>query len=463
MPHTAAYVTDVPYVRAFQHEMAPAWLDCIATVCGVEPPPRNAGFAWCDLGCGQGLTATVLAATHAAGRFVGVDLMPAHIANARGLAADAGVGNVEFHNADFAAVDLGDARFDYIVAHGVYAWIDDASQAAVRALIDRHLAPGGLVYVSYNAMPGWAADTPLQRILLALAASMPGNSIARFTAATALARRIAAAGAPSLVASPLNTRLDSIAERHARAYLAHEYLAPHWQPLFVTEVRTAMAGIGLAPVGHARFVDNFDSFVLRAAEREVLALIEDDDTRELVRDFLIHKQFRRDVFSRDAVALDDEDRRGRLLGVRYALIQAPETASFAMRTPAGELKYDNPAAHRIVEGLASGPRLLSQMAAGVACPDDLIASLLALCCGGAVRPVASHDAPVARLNHQIFRRLEASDANGFVVLPCGTAIKADASLLHALRDDCRPDNTSHAASFDFLRDAVDRNTSWARG
>ena len=450
MSEATNYVTDVPYLRHFQPEVAPAWLDCIATVCGVVPPDREAGFAWCDLGCGRGLTAAVLAATHPAGRFVGVDLMPAHIADARQLAADAGLNNLDFYNADFAEVDLGMARFDYIVAHGVYAWIDGASQAALRRLIDRHLAPGGLVYLSYNAMPGWAADLPLQRLLLALGATMPGDSATRFSTAAQLVCRIAAVGAPSLAASPLAAELDTIEERHPRAYLAHEYLAPHWQPLFVTDVRKSMAEIGLVPVGSASFADNFDSFTLRAAEREVLALIDDADARELVRDFLIHRRFRRDVFGRDAARLDDDERGQRLCAMRYALACPADAVEFTARTPAGQLKFDNPVARAIVTTLAAGPGRLSQIPAGDAGSQDLIASLLALCCGGAVRPVESNNLSVVALNRQILNCISDSDESGYLALPCGTAVKAEAALLRALRDRQRPDDPSLARWFDFL-------------
>src|SRR5690349_16490056 len=57
------YVTDVPYLRRFR-ELAPAWLDFTATIAGVAPPVCGDGFDWCELGCGQGVTAVVLAATH---------------------------------------------------------------------------------------------------------------------------------------------------------------------------------------------------------------------------------------------------------------------------------------------------------------------------------------------------------------------------------------------------------------
>ena len=69
--HVDGYITDVPYVHAFIHELAPAWLDYVAVVSGIRPPARMGGFTWCDLGCGQGLTAAMLAAVHPAGQFYG--------------------------------------------------------------------------------------------------------------------------------------------------------------------------------------------------------------------------------------------------------------------------------------------------------------------------------------------------------------------------------------------------------
>src|SRR5215471_11957372 len=83
------YATDVPYLRDFKRQLAPAWLDHVALVAGIEPPARNSGFAWCDLGCGQGVTANILAATHPGGTFHAIDAMPAHIDHARRLAAEA--------------------------------------------------------------------------------------------------------------------------------------------------------------------------------------------------------------------------------------------------------------------------------------------------------------------------------------------------------------------------------------
>ena len=182
----AGYVTDVPYVYGFKPMLAPAWLDLVAVLGGVSPPARNTGFAWCDLGCGQGVTAAILAATHPTGTFHGIDAMPAHIEHAARLAGEADAPNAHFHATDFAAARLLPLpRFDYIVAHGVYSWVDRPVRAELRRFIDGHLKSGGLVYVSYNALPGWTGDLPFQHLVRELVADLPGNSAARFAAAAA--------------------------------------------------------------------------------------------------------------------------------------------------------------------------------------------------------------------------------------------------------------------------------------
>jgi SAM-dependent methyltransferase len=50
------------------------------------------------------------------------------------------------------AADLG--QFDYVIAHGLYSWAPPPVRDAALAICGRHLAPGGVAYVSYNAYPG---------------------------------------------------------------------------------------------------------------------------------------------------------------------------------------------------------------------------------------------------------------------------------------------------------------------
>src|SRR5262249_33239779 len=150
-------------------ELAPGFLAFACARQGVRPPRLGAGTRYLELGCGQGYGLALLAAANPAMDFIGVDFNPAHIAGARRLAEAAGLTNVAFEDfgsgqvLDLPAERLG--RFDIVVLHGVYSWVSAENRAAIVEILDRAVTPGGLVYVSYNALPGWSANAPLQRFI----------------------------------------------------------------------------------------------------------------------------------------------------------------------------------------------------------------------------------------------------------------------------------------------------------
>jgi SAM-dependent methyltransferase len=415
----------------------PAWLDHVALLSGFAPPDRNTGFAWCDLGCGQGVTAAILAATHPKATVYGIDVMPQHIDHARRLASDTAIRNATFCASDFeraATLDL--PLFDYIVSHGVYSWVDEHVRKSWRCFIDRHLKPGGFVYVSYNAMPGRAADIPLQRLLRTLAQTMPGNSQERLAPAMRIAKELADLKAPALVGSPMASRFNGKGDGKGQSlsYLTHEFMSANWDVPCVTDVRTALAEIGLEPVGSATLIENYDSFVLGRAAREHLAAIGDRNVRELVRDFLINQSFRRDVFVRGGRHLEETERRNRLLDSPYALALPAPQIEFVTSTPAGRLNFDNPASRHIVRALASGPRYLADITDSAVDTQDLLANTLTLCAANALWPVELEHVPVTNINSSIYNRLGGPEEIHWLVLPYGTAIPADRDQLVSIRD-----------------------------
>jgi SAM-dependent methyltransferase len=422
------YATDIPYLRDFKPMLAPAWLDHVALVGSVEPPDRRDGFAWCDLGCGQGVTAAILARTHPGGTFHGIDAMAAHVNHGSRLATAAAIPNVFFHAADFAAaLELELPQFDYIVAHGVYSWIDRASQRALRRFIDRRLKPGGLVYLSYNALPGWTRDLAFQRLVHEVGRTFRGDSATRFAAAANIARALADAGVPALADSFILKELKERPEDYSPAYLVHEFMPAAWQPLWVTEVRTAMAGFGLEPVGSTTLSENLDWMVLDEPARNTLAAIGDADARELVRDYYLDQRLRCDVFARGNRRLDAGERAGRLFSSAFALARPVLEIRYRTATPAGPLAYDSPAARAIVAAVAAGPRSL-------AADIENLKALLTLCAAGDIMPVESVYVPVGDLNRILCARVDGPEEIRWLPLPCGTAVAVGSGLLRLLRD-----------------------------
>ena len=436
MSDLAGYVTDVPYTYGFKPMLAPAWLDLVAIISGYATPSREDGFSYCDLGCGQGVTAAILAATHLSGDFHGIDAMPVHIEHAERLAGEADLRNARFHATDFAgAGQLALPRFDYIVAHGVYTWVDQPTRATLRRFVDARLKSGGLLYISYNALPGWTGDLPFQHLVRELAAGHKGDSAARFNAAAGTVRKFADAGAARLAGSYIVDELRHRPDDYRPGYVVHEFMHAGWRPAYVTEIRRDLAEIGLVPAGSATLIENFDRWTLNQRGRTLVAGIADPDRRELARDFLIDQRFRCDVFTRDARRLSPVEQRQRLTEAGLALVRPPARITYEAPAPSGRLAYDNKAAQAVVAGLAGGAKSLAEIDPNGIPERDLIANALALAAGGDVRPAEKTRAPVGALNRALQRRLGGPEEIPLLTLPCGTALDIGGDLLELMRGD----------------------------
>ena len=414
----ARYVTDVPYARRFVRELSPSWLDFTALICGFQPPARDGSFAWCELGCGHGVTPAFLAPAYPQSQFHGIDLMPQHIAFAEKLCREAEITNAHFHATDFAAAQkLSLPRFDMIVAHGVYTWVDAAAQADLIRLVDRQLKPGGLLYLSYDCLPGWAGDMPLQHLLQTLTAHGAGDSIARLDSADQIVTALQSLGADVLRLGAMGREWEVLRRKLPPSYFVHQFLPPAWKPIYVTELRQAVSGIGLAPVGSATVRENVDAFTLDQPARELVAAAADPDLRELLRDYLLMKRFRRDLFGRKVAALDEAAARARICAGTFMLAHPQDTT----------VPFSHPTAQAILALLEKGPAAPITLAAQGHPIDALVSQLIALAAAGRIWPVAA-DADrdgIDRINTVLRRRIGTADEIAFVMLPAGMAIERE--------------------------------------
>lgn len=299
----AGYVAEIPYTFGFYRELTPSVLDFAVGLAGYRTPRA---LTYCELGCGQGYSANLLAAANPHIQFHATDFNPAQVAGARDLAAEAGSTNISFYEDSFAEFvardDLPD--FDIITLHGIYSWVSAENRAVIVDFIRRRLRPGGMVYVSYNALPGWAPAMPLRR-LLADGASAAGDQpiLQRLDQALGLADKIADAGARFFSANPsMKERLDKF-KGQPRAYLVHEYLNRDWTPFYHADVAAEMASAKLNWVTSAHLLERMDVINLTEPQQKLLAEVPEGTRRETLRDFMINQQFRRDVFLKGAVKL----------------------------------------------------------------------------------------------------------------------------------------------------------------
>ena len=366
------YASEIEYMPGFYRDQSPAHLDLVCLICGVTPPDRGEDYTYCELGCGVGVTTLLLAAANPSARFVGVDFNPAHIARGRALAQAMGLTNVELIEASFADLTGPNAfplpSFDYVTLHGVYSWVSADNRQAIVRFLDARLKPGGIGYLTYNAMPNWIMGLPLQRLLLDVAALQTEDRETVMIQSIRFLRAMREAGARAFADPELVERLEKFVEKGNVAYLVHEYLNDHWQPLYHADVARDMAEAKLAFVGSATLLENFPDLCLTPDQRKLLDPIGVAPVRETFKDYFLARAFRRDVFVRGARKLSVPRKEELLRAVRLALAVDRDAVRHTLDVPAGEAKLEERLYGPVFDALAEGNRtigeLLSLSAAG---------------------------------------------------------------------------------------------------
>jgi SAM-dependent methyltransferase len=368
MPDWAdGYVVDVGYTRGYFRELSPGLLRFVTLLGGVDAPPA-APYTYYELGCGNGLSTAVHAAADPQGRFIGVDFNPTHIHHAAKLAQDAGLDNVRFLEKSFAELLQGSAEpADFITLHGVWSWIGDEHRQQVLEFIRRTLKPGGLVYVSYNCLPGLAQVAPLQRLLNEHAGLGSGERIEKIRRAMDFAARLQRAGTRFFTANPGATiRLAGMAA-HDPHYLAHEYFNAHWAPSYHADVAREFSGAKLAYAASATLMDNFEQFVLTPDLAKIVAEVADRAFAETLKDYIRNQAFRRDVYTRGAPRSAPPELDARLGALRLALARPRISCRLQAPTPAGEVSFPAEAYAPVLDALARAPMTFDELSRSAEC------------------------------------------------------------------------------------------------
>lgn len=245
----------VAYPTAIVSHMAPDRIRAGGLLHGWSAPdPRAASVL--EIGCGDGLNIIGMAQVSRGARHVGFDLADGPIQRGRALIEAAGLSNVTLEVGDILTWPRDGETFDYIVCHGVYAWVPEMVQRALLDLIGARLAPGGVAYVSYDALPAAATKVELQRRIVRETAHIADIN----TRTQAAAELLATFGRHQVEGSRFKPQLDVLAKSLPSfdpAYFFHDWLADHYAPPSLDGFSTAAAAHGLKVAGDAGLTDLF--------------------------------------------------------------------------------------------------------------------------------------------------------------------------------------------------------------
>jgi SAM-dependent methyltransferase len=411
------YVTDIAYDYGYYREQSPMQLKLACLLSGVAWDVPAEGGHYLELGCGVGVGALIIAAANPSWRVTALDFNPAHVAQARGMAKEAGLGNITFIEADlteFAESPVAAALppADIITCHGVWSWVAPPVRAGIVRLLHAKLNAGGAFHVSYNALPGWQGMLAMQRLVREAGQRLAGRSDRQAQAGFGVLRELATAEAQSFRGDARLTNWLTDQGTYSPTYLAHEFMNEHWSPCWHADVAKALSAARLDWVGSAGLVENFTELAMTSGQRAVYDRFEDPVMRELVKDMCMGRMLRHDVYVRGARRISVAARDAVLRELTLALVVPAPRVALEVQVSAGKAEL-SPAFYRpVVEMLAGGPATVAALlkAPGAVATRENPAELAGLLVGTRqavvlARPGAAAEAGTLRLNAVLARRL----------------------------------------------------------
>jgi SAM-dependent methyltransferase len=283
---------EIPYPSLPRPQSHPSRIAALAAIAGMTPPPVSR-WRVLEIGCGDASNLVPLAFEYPEGQFTGVDRAAVPLARGRDAAAKFGLANLELYQADLLDWKP-DGEFDYVIAHGFYSWVPLEIRDRLLEICAAVLAPGGVAYVSYNALPG----SHLRRYVwdfLKFHTRRAASSRIRIEKANELARLIAARSADDPGRAAIRKEMEIVLERGAEA-IFHDDLSETNDPVYLLGFIEHIARHGLQYLG--------DAEPWRDDVRDLPLPVEDWFEARQYGDFLDCRKFRESILCRKEIPLD---------------------------------------------------------------------------------------------------------------------------------------------------------------
>jgi methyltransferase-like protein len=294
---------DVLYPSSPFAQTHPDRLATLAILFGMDPAP----LPHCrvlEVGCGNGENLIPMAFQYPTAEFLGIDAagMAIHAGNQE--IATLGLANLRLQHRDImdAAPDLG--AFDYVIAHGFYSWVPEPVRDRLFAIVQASLAPQGVAFVSYNALPGGRLRQ-MFREMMVFHAGGASQLDPRIHAAREIVQWFMAYQTGLGESGLLPAQAESIMERQPE-FLYHDELGEIYHPVYFQEFLAHAGRFGLQFLYEANYHDMQPGKFPAALVAEVDRVTGGNRIRrDQYFDFLKCRMFRQTLLCHQNIALPE--------------------------------------------------------------------------------------------------------------------------------------------------------------
>lgn len=324
----------VPYPSLAFLQTHPDRLAVLGTLFGMTPTPVKQCRAL-EIACGDGSNLIPMAYGLPGSEFVGVDLAAKPVAFAQERIRRLGLKNIRIDQMDLMAIGPDFGEFDYILAHGVYAWVPNQVQTKILAICKANLTANGVAFISYNTQPAGHIREILREMMQFHGGRVGGGDPVK-AGREFLEVILKATDARTPWKAIFQEELKLMFKRDEKV-VYHDDLAECFSPVSFGEFARRAQECGLQFLSDAHLSDVMEPELPEGASEALKHLAAGDEiAHQQYLDFARYRRFRQTLLCHAELRLRRE---GILAGVRKLRVASPMRA--AAQQPDGAVEFTN--------------------------------------------------------------------------------------------------------------------------
>ena len=254
-----------------------------------------------EIGCSFGGNIIPFALENPKAEVVGIDLSSVQIEEGNRIIESLGLENIRLIHQNILEFDEKLGKFDYIICHGVFSWVNEEVQRGILNVIKNHLSENGSAILSYNTYPGWknlevARDVMLFRdeMLKNRGEQINEGNVVKYGRGA-----IEFLSQFSVLNEKIKTGITDITEKDDY-YILHEYFEENNKPMYLYDFSKMLLEHDLIHVVDSDLMKTFPNISNEIEEKLTAECGNDNIAKEQYYDFLLDRQFRVSVVTHKA-------------------------------------------------------------------------------------------------------------------------------------------------------------------
>ncbi len=281
---------EVPYGSYPIAASHPDRLHAVSKLFGLNPvPPENARIL--ELGCAGGGNLLPIASQFPNAICMGIELSEVQCEAANTAIDFVGLKNIKIKQGSIADITPELGKFDYILCHGVFSWVPESVREAILRVSAENLSSDGVVYISYNTMPGWYLRGMVRDMMLRHVEGIQDSASKIAQARAMLSFLVKSSQANKTPYAEYLRAEAAFLDKQPDLYLFHDHLEEYNKPYFFQDFIRFASRFGLQFLGESNLATMWIGN-LSTETSQKLATIQDGVVSGHYMDCIVGRSFR---------------------------------------------------------------------------------------------------------------------------------------------------------------------------